>query len=85
MRGLFRGGGGGATLGIPKAPNCLTHTVKVQAPAPFRGRYICKSTATESSFNSQHLKESAVPNTFPKTMDAQNAVPGASPLHCRPD
>ena len=53
----------------------------VQAHTLIRVRTIRKNQmATESSITSQHLKESAPPNTCPKTMDPQNAAPLASSL-----
>ena len=36
-------GGYFATFGIPKAPNCLTHTLMRKPMLGFRGKQICKS------------------------------------------
>ena len=57
------------TLRNPQVPNCLKHSLPCKPMLRFRGRKICNKMATESTIISQHLKESAVPNTCPKTMD----------------
>ena len=80
--GNLVGGGGFATLGIPKAPECLTHTLMCRPVLHFRAERFANQMATESSINSQHLKDS-VGQALAKTVDPQNAVPLASSLHCR--
>ena len=76
-------GGNFATLGIPKAPNCLTHTLTCKPMLCSEADRFANQMATESSTTSQHLKESAVPNTCPQTMDPKYAAPLASSLHCQ--
>ena len=78
------GGGGFATLGIPKAPNCLTHTRTCKPLPHSEADSLANQMATESRIGSQHVKASAVPNTRPKSMDPQNAVPLASARPCHP-
>ena len=62
-------GGEFATLGIPKAPNCLTHTLTCKPMLCSEADRFANQMATESSTTSQHLKESAVPNTCPNSTE----------------
>ena len=69
-------------LEFPKLPS-LTHTLTCKPTLRSEAERSAHELAAESSISSQDLEESAVPNTCPKTMDRQNAVPLASSLHCQ--
>ena len=59
---------------VMSTPMGLSHAHHNLAPQ------FANQMATESTISSQHLKECVVPNTCPKTVDPQNAVPLASSL-----
>ena len=63
--------------------NCLTHTLMCKPMLRSEAERVAQRITTATGISLQHLKESAVPNTCPKTMDPQNAVPLASPLPCQ--
>ena len=71
--GEYFGGGDFATIGFPKLPAGLTHTLTCKPMLRFRGRKMCKM-ATESSISSQHLKESATPKHLPEVCGPTNAI-----------
>ena len=59
------GGGDSTTRENPKAPNGLTHTLTCRPMLRPEAERCARQMATESNTTSQHLKESAVPNTCP--------------------
>ena len=61
----FCGGKISPPLEIPKAPNCLMHTFTCKPMPCSETERFANQMATKSSFSSEHMKESAVPNTCP--------------------
>ena len=59
-------GEGLATAGIPKAPNCIMHTLACRPMLCSEAERFAHQMASESTIASQHLKEPAVPNDCPK-------------------
>ena len=81
-RGKFRGGKL-RHLWKSQSSNCLTHGLTCKPVLRSESERVTNQIATESSSSSRHLKESAVPNTCPKTMDPQNVAHWH--LHCPAD
>ena len=69
--GSFMGGGGVRHPWNPQRSQGPHARFKCRAVLPSEADRFAKRTAAERSIRSQHLSESAVPNTSPKTMDPQ--------------